>query len=437
MFRQKIIWLILLLALAARAGAWAFYVEPRLSAEQPLLMPDSAQFVNLSENLSARGEFVLDDNRRAWRTPLYPLLLAALSFAGENFAVYRLLGIALDLLNVYLIYRLATQIFSRRAGYAAAAVAAIYPAFVFMSPLILSDTISHTVILLAVFLLLKLTRENYAWRVAAGLGWVLAAATLVKPSLGLLIAPLALYALLAAPRPRRRSAFIAAGALGLFFVLGMGGWWCRNYQVFQRFVPLATMGGFTLWESSGAGADGGANNGKVAFPPLWQKMTDKLAASPTATLADAVEIEITGGVNLPLPDGGEVYLAGDLPLELAADAYLSAAAWHLLRADPQRALRLSARKFWRTWSPLPHWENARAFALPLAALYGGVALSALYSACFRRRREILLLLIPVLYLALVHLVYMGSLRYRLPAEGCLLILAAGAYFPREPRERQE
>ncbi|GHS96905.1 hypothetical protein FACS1894108_02390 [Planctomycetales bacterium] len=138
-----------------------------------------------------------------------------------------------------------------------------------------------------------------------------------------------------------------------------------------------------------------------------------------------------------MPDGGEVYLAGDLPLELAADAYLSASTRHLLRADPRRALRLSAQKFWRTWSPLPHWENARAFALPLAALYGGVALSALYSVFFRRRREILLLLIPVLYLALVHSVYMGSLRYRLPAEGCLLILAAGAYFPREPRERQK
>ncbi|GHS96908.1 hypothetical protein FACS1894108_02400 [Planctomycetales bacterium] len=298
MFRQKIIWLILLSALAARAGAWAFYVEPRLTDEKPLLMPDSAQFVNLSENLIARGELVLDDNRRAWRTPLYPLLLAALSLAGENFAVYRLLGVALDLLNVYLIYRLAARIFSRRAGYAAAAVAAIYPAFVFMAPLILSDTISHTAVLLAVFLLLKLTQENYAWRVAACLGLVLAAGTLVKTSLGLLVAPLALYALLAAPRPQRRSAFIAAGALGLFFVLGMGGWWYRNYRVFHRWVPLATMGGFTWWESSGTGADGGANNGKVAFPPLWQKMTDKLAASPTATLAEVVEIELRGGGEL-------------------------------------------------------------------------------------------------------------------------------------------
>ena len=120
--------------------------------------------------------------------------------------------------------------------------------------------------------------------------------------------------------------------------------------------------------------------------------------------------------------------------EIRADAFLKrrVRAWLaerlLFPEDPWRVARLCLNKAVRTWTPLPNWDGAQAwhYKLASAGTYVPVMLLMLYGAwTFRHRwREVYLLLVPALYIACLHSIFMGSIRYRLPAMPCLMILAA-------------
>jgi hypothetical protein len=117
--------------------------------------------------------------------------------------------------------------------------------------------------------------------------------------------------------------------------------------------------------------------------------------------------------------------------ELERSDYFAAKAKQAMRDDPSRLVGLTLRKIARTWSPIPLSEEfgrpvykliALAFALPFDVLViigifrGGV-----------RRSAIVFLLLPALYFTALHAMSVGSLRYRVPAEPPLAVLAgAGA-----------
>lgn len=425
-----------LLALAARAAAWHFFIAPRAAASPfaPFWFPDSAQIWDLASAL-ADGRYETADHLRAWRMPGAPSFfaaargLAALVGAAPLTAA-RLANVLLDVGNVLLVWLLARRVFSPAAGWLAAVVAAVYPFHVLLAPLVLADALAHAAVLLTA-LALHACREALLGRGGAGekaagesapgatggagrrpdwrlaglaLGAALGLAVYAKASLALLCLPAWLWLLWQTAgtgdwRLRRR-AFAQCGLAAAALALALGGWWARNWRAFHEAVPLTTMGGFTLWEGSGPGADGGPNHGKVKFPGEWEALRRELAAGGPPTL------------------------------ETAADRLLKRESVAVLRTDPLRALRLSWEKFRRTWNVVPNWAGAGhwAYAVATVCSYLPVMLFALAGAyAFRRRRqEVWLLLVPALYLAGVHSVFMGSLRYRAPAEGCLIALAAGA-----------
>jgi hypothetical protein len=88
---------------------------------------------------------------------------------------------------------------------------------------------------------------------------------------------------------------------------------------------------------------------------------------------------------------------------------------------------LTLRKIARTWSPVPLSDEfgrpiykliALAFALPFDLL--------LIVGIFRgglRRSAVFFLLLPALYFTAIHAMSVGSLRYRMPAEPPLAVLA--------------
>ncbi|NQT52759.1 4-amino-4-deoxy-L-arabinose transferase, partial [bacterium] len=114
--------------------------------------------------------------------------------------------------------------------------------------------------------------------------------------------------------------------------------------------------------------------------------------------------------------------------EVERDHQLRALAVRYARAHPGRALWLGLVKFARTWNPVP---NAREFRSPLLAIGLGVpyVLVMLGAAlgvwrAGRRGEVALILLLPVVYYALLHTVFVGSIRYRMPVMPLLVALAA-------------
>ena len=113
--------------------------------------------------------------------------------------------------------------------------------------------------------------------------------------------------------------------------------------------------------------------------------------------------------------------------EVARDRALRDLAWEQIRANPARVFPLAWTKFLRTWSLTPNVAEYSSGVVALAAagytlLVLALALVGLWQswqgktqpANKRIRRLQLLVWLPVVYFTLLHCVFIGSVRYRIP-----------------------
>jgi hypothetical protein len=144
------------------------------------------------------------------------------------------------------------------------------------------------------------------------------------------------------------------------------------------------------------------------------------------SLYDGLHPGATGDSDMAFYDRDNLQ-AGGLS-EHAVNQHYKQAAVDFVKANPGRTLELAAIKTWRFWKP---WPNAGQFGGPLGAAaiaipYLPLVLLAMWGAvrggggCWTR----LLSAGPILYFAALHMVFVSSLRYRLPAEYPLAVRAA-------------
>jgi hypothetical protein len=114
--------------------------------------------------------------------------------------------------------------------------------------------------------------------------------------------------------------------------------------------------------------------------------------------------------------------------EETQDAVLRARAVDFVRARPGRAGWLALVKAGRFWSP---WPNAEAFYSPVLAVASAVVTLPVFAlislGLWDRRRDaraLALLALPLAYTFALHLVFVSSMRYRVPPLVPALGLAA-------------
>jgi hypothetical protein len=179
-----------------------------------------------------------------------------------------------------------------------------------------------------------------------------------------------------AGRGRRLAAARNAAIVAMATAAVLAPWWVRNYRLFGRFVPTALWVGASLYDG----------------------------ISPTATGASAMEF---------LAEPGIVELD-----ETAQDAELKRRSIAFAWSDPGRVVELALIKAGRFWSPWPNAEtlrDPRAGWLSTAVTLPLFALTAL-GVWDRRRdaRALVLLAGPLLYFLALHMVFVSSIRYRIP-----------------------
>jgi hypothetical protein len=230
-----------------------------------------------------------------------------------------------------------------------------------------------------------------------------AAAVLTRPSaLGLL--PLLWLLILAMSADRRRTLRWLT-ICPMVLMAALLPWGLRNRAVVGAFAWLSTNGGVTLYDAQGPQADG---------------------SSDQSFLQDMPQLEGLG--------------------EVARDRTLQRLAIAQMEQDPARVLRLAGRKLLRTWSPTPNVAEYRggwvawAGAAYTVVVVGGALVGLAYALLTRGnrasgaaallpsgvRRLHALLWFPVVYFALVHCVFIGSVRYRVPLMPLLAVAAAGS-----------
>jgi hypothetical protein len=119
--------------------------------------------------------------------------------------------------------------------------------------------------------------------------------------------------------------------------------------------------------------------------------------------------------------------------EVARSGYLSEQAKEFIRRQPLRAAQLAVAKAARTWSPVPLSQEYGGWKYAVVGLLYSLPLDVLVViGLFRRapgggplsRSAKAFLLIPAIYFTAVHMLSVGSLRYRIPVEPPMAVLAA-------------
>lgn len=384
---------ILILALLLRLG-WITYYFTQHGAALPY--DDEALHWSLATNLVQHGSLVTDDGRYAARMPVYPLLLATCAPLGSVAGVVaaRVVQALLGTLTVLVALRWARAAAGARAGVVAGLFVACDPFQIFFANLLLTETLFTLLLLLAAAATWRLmTAPRLCRRALAVLALTGALAIMTRPSVALLLPVLWLMGFWClAAVGRRPWTMLVCPAVLLVLLLP---WGLRNQAVLGAPAWLSSNGGVTLYDAQGPQADGSSNQ---AF------LQEMLHVAPFKALG-----------------------------EVQRDAFLHRLAVDEMRHNPGRVAALAVRKVARLWNPVPNVAEYRSGAAAWAGaaytlVVGCGALAGLMLAVRRGppalRRAHAVIWAGIVYFTLLHAVYIGSVRYRIPLMPLLAVAAA-------------
>lgn len=397
-------WLIVLFVIAGglRAGWVCFRCGGEDSPGHEY--PDEEAYWDVARSLAA-GEGLVDEfGYRATYMPGYPAFLALFADRADvslHTRLYwaRLIQAVLGALVAPGVYLLAVRWLSLAGSESERAVsgatvpvlaglaAAFDPFLVFFSGLLLTETLFTVALVLAWACVLPLCQRNRR----AGAGWVIGVALMLwlclmlRPS-SVILVPLACVAIVLARRLDRQG--LVAGVVVLILVAaGLSPWAARNRRVIGEWRWLTTRGGISLYDGFQPGATGASDLAHTKTMPQVRGLS-----------------------------------------EVEWDRFFRNQAWSAIRQDPGRAIRLAWAKFRRTWSPWPNVENYRGSAAGLVGAAWTISILVLAVLGWWAQRRALaawaVLLLPVAAFTLLHMVYVGSVRYRLPVMPLVVVLAA-------------
>jgi len=412
---RRTLLLVFAVALALRAGWVLVRWQTRGAA---LEFPDEKIHWQLARNLATRGELVTDDGRYAARMPGYPLFLLPFAMLGTK-------GVLAAQLAQALIGAAAAAIVaafvrssvgtwergnvatgdgrrgstaseaggqppsagcrSERLALAAGLLVAVDPYAIFFAALLLTEVLFTLEAVLLVASAVSWCRRS-GRAAAAGVALCGMAAILTRPSAAGWI--VLLWGLLLVFKRFQLPAWRLVAASALTLAAALIPWALRNRAMIGAPAWLSTNGGVTLYDALGPQATGASDQSFLETMPGLESMT-----------------------------------------EPQRDRYLYRKALETVRRDPLRVVRLAWVKFGRTWNPLPNAPGYRGAptAWVLAAYTVGLlALAAAGLGIWRREPVALgMILLPIVYFTLLHSVFIGSVRYRVPLMPFVAMLAAG------------
>lgn len=371
---------IVLVALALRVG----FV---LTMENEFYFPDSDDYHLVAKNLLEGKGLIMGQARKSYRPPGYPVFLSAIYLVfGYATLPIRITQALISALTTVLIYKLAKKLFGKLEGYVAAGISAIYPFFIFFSGLVLYETLLIFLLVLFITFIHQAYYKSLLWAVFAGaLAGVIA---MVSPGMALL--PIFMCAMFILFLRLKRWVCVFSILLAMMFLV-MAPWVVRNYKIHNELVILTTQSGYTLYEGAGDFATGGPRGAFMTFPDkeYYQELS-----------------------------------------ETEKDSYLKGLAIEAISKEPLRFIKLSLIKCARMWNFVINYERYRKWSYNLASIlsYGPVLILGLIGIGIlisqKNRAAVILLCAPILYKTLIHMIFVGSIRYRIVVMPFMIILAA-------------
>jgi len=405
------LWGIMVLAVVARIAILIFaeHKPDRFDFD------DSYRYVLVAENIAAGNGPIESDDVRSGTDPLYPGILAVGVLCGCDdvrsvMRFGRVVNAMLGVVSVALLALFARRVVGDCAALTAGAILAVDPILLFFNALVLTETCYIALLLCAFYAVIRLGgRRCLLWALAAGL--LMGLATITRSSnlfLTIFMVPFVWHfskhgdpsptlgeggtttCMHREGRASRRlnrclvtACFLLAAAVVLVPTV------TRNYRLFGHFVPVRIGSGASLLEALGPWADGSPGMERIEYPDY--------------------------------PSDADEYVRDQLCRATAID-------W--TRHHWGDAFTLACAKLRRTWSISINAADYTSWVYVLMAwlTVAPVFILAVGGIWVLRRQPWLigLLLIVAVYFSLVHVVFVGSVRYRVPALPFLFVLAGVA-----------
>lgn len=334
----------------------------------------------------------------AFYEPLY-VMFSAFSYwaTGDRFFYWRLALALMSAFTCILVFHISRRIFNENTGYIAAVVCALYPYFIFYTAFLMSETFIIFFLALSVLYYFRLMDKP---SLSGGMvfGAVLGLAFLTRSIIIGLAPVLLLLLIIESPRKLIKPVISAL----LTFIVVVSPWVMRNYLVFDEFILLSTRGGYNIWLR---------NN-----PYVYE---DELAA-----LGEKVPQSILEGIKyrqyLDFPEFREEQN------EAARNRVLTEEGLKFIKANPGLFSYLCWIRFKSIFGFSGTLSQGLAYKIVGLLSFGWVLpLGVISVVHFRRRwRDYLPFILIFLYFVGVYTLTHDGIRYRLPADPYLIILAA-------------
>ncbi len=375
-------------------GGMAIRLTYVLQLENKLWWEDEVDYLALGQSIATGQGFTVNGEPTAFRPPGYPLLLAGLAKLGLDSVVeIRFVQIFLNALTLFFLFLLSLKIAGPVAALVSTTVAAVYPYFIFgVGTLFALTWFSFTLVISVYFLIRGLEGDKKSLIALAGLFMGLSILTRTSAAVLGIMTLVWLFLVL-----RLSKKFIVTAIVfGATIAIVVAPWLIRNYIVFGK-PMLSTNGGRNLW----------------------------LGNNPEST--------INSGSDIPMP--AALQLRIDAASEIDADAIYNEVAINHIKSDPLHYVVLTIHKalaFWRfdpspTTDGYPRYKNLYSIVsiLSFAPIFF-LALAGLWLANPSQRRIMLLWILYAVAFTMLHAVYITKVRFRLPLDYFLILMAGSA-----------
>ncbi len=374
----------------ALAGIFIFALAVRVFAAivHPYYLPDSADYSALAKAIVAGHAYEIH-GQLARRMPGYPVFVAGFySIFGFHHLPILLAQAVLSALTTTFSALLGRCV-SPATGLLSGALTALDPLGIGFSASLLTEPLFTCVFILSLYLLLQAMQRPNKWWIWLSFAVLWAIGVYIRAEVSLCLFPLLAWCVCLTRWRKDRMRFVIGGLLTLLVCfLCLLPWWVRNDQLFhQDFFRFTTMQGISLYESVYSGATGGPRQSDLVIPPSIQRLN-----------------------------------------ESQRDLAWTNRAFTDMARHPARVIRLAFVKIARTWSP---WLHARGYTnmwlnAALTLWYSPLFILAIIGMCRYPVRSPLfgVLLVPIVYFTLMHAVFLGSVRYRVPVMPLVVVFAA-------------
>lgn len=358
--------------------------------------PDESRFLDEAIKFANTGEFWVG-NSRAWEMPLtaivYGFIYKIFNNVENTIICIRVTQSLMLVLQAFLIYKISLMLFKDRSiAIVSFSIVLFYPFFIFYQALLLSETIFITILLLAFYFIYRWYNTGFTLDYNFIFANIFLTFSLYSKGTLSYFPPLLITIFYFLNKYDIKNTLKIFVFSILIFIIVMSSWWIRNYKIFGSFVPFTTSSYSNLYL--------GANEFNTDAGVSWAKY------KKLDFVNNAMSIEN----------------------ELERNEAFKQKALEFIKNDTSQYMNLMWLKFKRFYNFTINAKKYDKLSYNLLSIfsYGLVVVFALLTSLLliKRWKEFSAIYLMITYFTFIHIIFIASIRYRLPIEQLFILLSS-------------